>query len=230
MSRAWNRRAWLAVLLASAGAPVLAQMAPWASPAHERWKAELAAFAASDQRRMPPAGGILFVGSSTIRMWQGLEQAFPEQGPVIRRGVGGSRLQEWVEFVPDLVLPYRPRQIVLYAGENDLVEGFGPMDLLGAFVAFVRRVRLQLPEVPIAYVSIKPSPSRMARLEAMREANLLIQTFVLGEPNLDYIELHAAMLDNDGQPRPELYQRDKLHLTREGYALWRQVISAHLRR
>jgi len=91
-------------------------------------------------------------------------------------------------------------------------------------------VRLQLPEVPIAYVSIKPSPSRMARLEAMREANLLIQTFVLGEPNLDYIELHAAMLDNDGQPRPELYQRDKLHLTREGYALWRQVISAHLRR
>jgi len=205
-------------------------MAPWASPAHERWKAELAAFAASDQRRMPPPGGILFVGSSTIRMWQGLEQAFPEQGPVIRRGVGGSRLQEWVEFVPDLVLPYRPRQIVLYAGENDLVEGFGPMDLLGAFVAFVRRVRLQLPEVPIAYVSIKPSPSRMARLEAMREANLLIQTFVLGEPNLDYIELHAAMLDNDGQPRPELYQRDKLHLTREGYALWRQVISAHLRR
>ena len=91
-------------------------MAPWASPAHERWKGELAAFAASDQRRMPPAGSILFVGSSTIRMWQGLEQAFPEQGPVIRRGVGGSRLQEWVEFVPDLVLPYRPRQIVLYAG------------------------------------------------------------------------------------------------------------------
>lgn len=230
MSRAWNRRAWLAAALACTGAPVLAQMAPWASPAHERWKAELAAFAASDQRRMPPAGSILFVGSSTIRMWQGLEQTFPEQGPVIRRGVGGSRLQEWVEFVPDLVLPYQPRQIVLYAGENDLVEGFGPMDLLGAFVAFVRRVRLQMPEVPIAYVSIKPSPSRMAQVEAMREANLLIQTFVLGEAKLDYVELHAAMLDNDGQPRLELYQRDKLHLTRDGYGLWRQVISAHLRR
>lgn len=228
--RRWSRRAWLAAALAGMASPALAQMATWASPAHERWKAELAAIAANDQRRLPPAGSILFVGSSTIRMWQGLEQAFPEQGPVIRRGVGGSRLQEWVEFVPDLVLPYRPRQIVLYAGENDLVEGFGPMDLLGAFVAFVRRVRIHLPEVPIAYVSIKPSPSRMAQLEAMREANLLIQTFVLNEPNLDYIELHAAMLDNDGQPRPELYQRDKLHLTREGYGLWRQVISAHLRR
>ncbi len=228
--RRWSRRAWLAAALAGMASPALAQMATWASPAHERWKAELAAIAANDQRRLPPAGSILFVGSSTIRMWQGLEQAFPEQGPVIRRGVGGSRLQEWVEFVPDLVLPYRPRQIVLYAGENDLVEGFGPMDLLGAFVAFVRRVRIHLPEVPIAYVSIKPSPSRMAQVEAMREANLLIQTFVLNEPNLDYIELHAAMLDNDGQPRPELYQRDKLHLTREGYGLWRQVISAHLRR
>ena len=228
--RRWSRRAWLAAALAGMASPAMAQMAPWASTAHERWKAELAAIAANDQRRLPPAGSILFVGSSTIRMWQGLEQAFPEQGPVIRRGVGGSRLQEWVEFVPDLVLPYRPRQIVLYAGENDLVEGFGPMDLLGAFVAFVRRVRIHLPEVPIAYVSIKPSPSRMAQLEAMREANLLIQTFVLNEPNLDYIELHAAMLDNDGQPRPELYQRDKLHLTREGYGLWRQVISAHLRR
>lgn len=228
--RRCSRRAWLAAALAGMASPAMAQMAPWASPAHERWKAELAAIAANDQRRLPPAGSILFVGSSTIRMWQGLEQAFPEQGPVVRRGVGGSRLQEWVEFVPDLVLPYRPRQIVLYAGENDLVEGFGPMDLLGAFVAFVRRVRIHLPEVPIAYVSIKPSPSRMAQLEAMREANLLIQTFVLNEPNLDYIELHAAMLDNDGQPRPELYQRDKLHLTREGYGLWRQVISAHLRR
>jgi len=205
-------------------------MPTWPSAAHERWKAELAAFAANDQRRMPPAGSILFVGSSTIRMWQGIEQAFPEQGPVIRRGVGGSRLQEWVEFVPDLVLPYQPRQIVIYAGENDLVDGYTPMDLLGAFIAFVRRVRVQLPDVPIAYISIKPSPSRMAQVEAMREANLLIQTYVLGEPRLDYIELHAAMLDNDGQPRPELYLRDKLHLTREGYALWRQVISAHLRR
>lgn len=222
-----NRRGCLAALAALIWTRSQAQSD---SPAEQRWKAELDAFAAADGQRPPVPGGVLFVGSSSIRMWTGLETtAFPEQPVVIRRGFGGSRLSDCADLVHRLVLPYRPRLVVLYAGENDLTEGASPQDLLTHFVRFVQQVQTALPNTRIAYLSIKPSPSRLAHMMAMREANLLIQTHVLAHDDLDYIDVHTSMLDNDGQPRPELYQRDRLHLSAEGYGLWRQVVSAHLR-
>lgn len=198
-----------------------------------RWRGELNALLRADRREPVPAGAVLFVGSSTIRLWNGLESTFGEQAPlVLRRGVGGSRLSDWPDLVPWLVWPYLPHQVIVYAGENDIAEGARPAEVLAAFMKFVRVVREGLPGVPIAFVSLKTSPSRMAQVAAMREANLLVQTWILeheAAEGLDYIELHAAMLDADGRPRPELYARDGLHLSAEGYALWRQVISAHLK-
>ena len=222
-----KRRRWLVAAPAAPGS--VHARAQSGSPAELRWKAALDTFAAADGRQPPPPGGVLFVGSSSIRMWTGLEKAFPEQPVVIRRGFGGSRLSDCADLVHRLVLPYRPRLVVLYAGENDLTEGATPQDLLGHFVRFVQQVHSTLPNTRIAYLSIKPSPSRLAHMMAMREANLLIQTHVLAHDDLDYIDVHTAMLDNDGQPRAELYLRDQLHLSAEGYGLWRQVVSAHLR-
>ena len=94
---------------------------------------------------------------------------------------------------------------------------------------FVQAVQAERPGTPIAFVSIKPSPLRAAQAATMREANLLVQTWVLAQDGLDYIDVHTPMLDNDGRARPELFVRDRLHLSPEGYALWRQVISAHLK-
>ncbi|MES2842769.1 MAG: GDSL-type esterase/lipase family protein [Pseudomonadota bacterium] len=221
-----NRRAWLLVALTWLTTAARAQAG---ATAEQRWKSELDAFAAADRKQMPPAGGVLFVGSSSIRMWSGLETAFADQPLVIRRGFGGSRLSDSADLVHRLVLPYQPRLVVLYAGENDLVEGASPQDLLGHFVRFVQQVQSALPATRVAYMSIKPSPSRLAHMAAMREANLLIQTFVLNDDRLDYIDVHTAMLDNDGRARPELFVRDQLHLSAEGYGLWRQIVSAHLR-
>jgi lysophospholipase L1-like esterase len=220
-----KRRVFVVALVAMFWTQAQAQSV---APAELRWKNELDVFVAADRQEPPVVGGILFVGSSSIRMWTGLGTAFPEQPVVIRRGFGGSRLSDCADLVHRLVLPYRPRLVVLYAGENDLAEGASPQDLLAHFVRFVQRVQMALPDTRIAYLSIKPSPSRLAHMMAMREANLLIQTHVLAHDHLDYIDVHAAMLDNDGQPRPELYLRDQLHLSAEGYGLWRQVVSAHL--
>jgi lysophospholipase L1-like esterase len=219
-----KRRSWL---LAAALLPV--SLRAQTLPAEQRWKKELEAFAAADRLQMPPAGGVLFVGSSSIRFWTGLETAFADQPVVIKRGFGGSRLSENADLVHRLVLPYQPRLVVLYAGENDIHEGVSPAELLAHFQRFVRQVQGALPATRVAYMAIKPSPSRLAFMATMREANLLIQTHVLQHDNLDYIDVHTAMLDNDGRPRPELFVRDQLHLSAEGYGLWRQIVSAHLR-
>ena len=219
------KRRWL--LLAAALLPV--SLRAQTQAAEQRWKKELDAFTAADRQQMPPPGGVLFVGSSSIRFWSGLETAFADQPVVIKRGFGGSRLSESADLVHRLVLPYQPRLVVVYAGENDIHEGASAPELLAHFKRFVQQVQGALPDTRVAYMSIKPSPSRLAFLAAMREANLLIQTHVLQHDNLDYIDVHTAMLDNDGRPRPELFVRDQLHLSAEGYGLWRQIVSAHLR-
>ncbi|MBX3611373.1 MAG: GDSL family lipase [Hydrogenophaga sp.] len=227
------------LLVAAVGLPwrVRAQLAESsvgassASPAAwGRWRAEIGALLAADERQAPALGGVVFVGSSTIRLWRGLTHDFDAWAPhVLRRGLGGSRLSEWPELVPWLVTRYVPRQVVVYAGENDIADGASPHEVLAAYVRFVQAVWLERPDTPIAFVSIKPSPSRLAHLSAVREANLLIQTWTLAQDGLDYIDVHTPMLDVDGQPRAELFVRDRLHLSAEGYALWRQVISAHLK-
>ncbi len=219
------------LLLASALAAVLARaQAPGIVLPPSRWRGEIDALLDADRRQAPPLGGVLFVGSSTIRLWKGLEQTFADQAPaVLRRGLGGSRLSEWPELVPWLVTRYLPRQVIVYAGENDIAEGAQPHEVLAAFVRFVTAVQAERPGTPIAFVSIKPSPLRATQTVAMREANLLVQTWVLAQEGLDFIDVHTPMLDNDGRARPELFVRDRLHLSPEGYALWRQVISAHLK-
>jgi len=216
-----------ALLLAAALLP--ASLWAQSSATEQRWKKELDAFAAADRQQMPPPGGVLFVGSSSIRFWTALETTFADQAVVIKRGFGGSRLSESADLVHRLVLPYQPRLVVLYAGENDIHEGSTPLELLGHFQRFVQQVQGALPSTRVAFMAIKPSPSRVAFMATMREANLLIQTHVLQHDNLDYIDVHTAMLDNDGRPRPELFVRDQLHLSAEGYGLWRQIVSAHLR-
>lgn len=223
-----KRRGMFAGLLACGVMP--GWVAAGGLPAEQRWQAELAAFAAEDRLQPSPAGGVLFVGSSTIRLWSTLASDFPEQSPVLRRGFGGSRLADCADLTHRLVWPYQPRLVVLYAGENDLAEGAQPMELLGHFVRFAQQVHVALPATRVAFVSCKPSPSRLVLLPAMREVNLLIQTHVQWvRDRLDFIDVHSAMLRSDGVPRPELFLSDQLHLNAEGYALWRQIISAHLR-
>jgi lysophospholipase L1-like esterase len=192
------------------------------------WKESFEAFEAADRVNAPKPGGVLFVGSSSIRLWDSLEEDFRALPVVTKRGFGGSRLSDCSDHMSKLVLPYKPRLVVVYAGENDLAEGATPQEVLASFVRFVEGVRKDLPETRIAYVSIKPSPSRAALIEQARAANALIEAYSASTPNLDYIDVFSKMLGADGQPRPELFVADMLHLNRAGYALWRNEISARL--
>ena len=194
-----------------------------------RWRDSLAAFAEADRQQAPQPGGVLFVGSSSIRLWSGLESQFDVKPVLIKRGFGGSRLSDCARYVDRLVLPYRPRLVVVYAGDNDLAEGATPQQVLQRLQAFVEAVRGALPETRIAYVSIKPSPLRAALMPRVDATNDLIEAYAATVRQLDFVNVHDKMLGPDGRPRAELYQPDRLHLNAAGYALWQQEIAARLK-
>ncbi|MDP1788941.1 MAG: GDSL-type esterase/lipase family protein, partial [Methylibium sp.] len=127
------------------------------------------------------------------------------------------------------VLPYKPRLVIVSAGDNDLAERRTPQQVLASFSAFVEGVRRALPDTRIAYLSIKPSPLRSALMPQVVETNALVADYSRRTPNLDYIDIYSKMLDEQGHPRAELFQPDALHLNAQGYALWRTVIADHLR-
>lgn len=181
---------------------------------------EIAQFEAADRVAPPPRGSIVFAGSSSMRMWTDVASDFPGQ-PVLNRGFGGSTLADVTFFAPRVVLPYRPRLVVLYAGDNDLAAGHTSEQVLADYSAFVRVVRRALPATRIVYVSIKPSPSRWSLADQMRAANALIAQAIVHDTLATYVDVFTPMLGADGRPRPELYQADSLHMTAAGYALWR---------
>jgi lysophospholipase L1-like esterase len=216
----------LALLLA---VPTLAWGAsPDVPAATAMWDAPLAAFAAADDKKAPPPGGVLFVGSSSIRLWDGLETDFAALPVVINRGFGGSRLSDCVHYLDRLVIRYRPRMVLVYAGDNDLAEGRTADDVLRQFEAFVQGVHSALPATRIAFISIKPSPARASLLPEIRHANALIEQFAATQPGVAYVDVYSPMLAADGRPRSELFRPDALHLNATGYALWKSVISRYV--
>ncbi len=188
-----------------------------------RFEAEIRAFEAADRASPPPLGGVVFVGSSSIKNWTDVAADFPGV-PVLNRGFGGSTLADVVHYADRIVLPYRPRLVVLYAGDNDLVEGRTPERILGDYRAFVARLRSALPAARVAFVSIKPSPSRRAYMDRARETNRRIRAEIARDSLQTYVDVFTPMLGATGQPRPELFLADSLHLKRAGYLLWRAVL------
>lgn len=192
------------------------------------WEATFAAFAADDATHPRPAGGVLFVGSSSIRLWSDLEDQFKNLPIVIKRGFGGSQLSDCVKNLNRLVIRYRPRTVLVYAGDNDLAAGTTPQEVFRRFTAFVDGVHRELPDTDIAYISIKPSPSRIRFLQQIRETNALIRDYADAEGKVDFIDVYTPMLDASGKPRLELFRADALHLNADGYALWKRVIAPHV--
>jgi lysophospholipase L1-like esterase len=218
-------------LSALAGFLLLAALAPLHLPAEEkndfsRWEKEIQAFEKKDKEQPPPANAVLFVGSSSIRLWN-LAKSFPGVA-TINRGFGGSQTADVVHFVPRIVVKYQPRLIVFYAGDNDLAAGKTPDQVAADFQAFVQAVRKELPETKIVFLAIKPSPSRWKLFDKQNKANQLIEARCKDGKNLTYLDSVRSLLDKDGKPRAELFQKDGLHMNEEGYRLWAGLVQPYL--
>lgn len=194
-----------------------------APPAPARWETAIRAFEAADRTHPAPRGAVLLVGSSSIRLWTNAPIDFPRH-TILNRGFGGSHLSDVVAYVDRIVVPYRPRLIVLYAGDNDIAAGKLPEQVAADFRAFVAKVRAALPTTPVVYLAIKPSPARMKFLAAGQAANRLISEFVAGQQGLVVVDVATPMLGADGGPRGELFLPDRLHLNAEGYKLWAGIV------
>jgi len=200
-----------------------------AAPGPETWEAAIKKFEDADNVSPPPSRGVVFVGSSSIVRWN-LKDAFPELGAAaINRGFGGSVIQDAVYYADRIVIPYKPRLVVLYSGDNDLTTPETPKEIADRFIAFVEKVHTALPQSRTIVISIKPSLQRWAFVDKARAANALVRAHCATHPYATYLDVEPLMLGADGKPKPELFVADGLHMTPEGYKIWNAAIGPLLK-
>ncbi len=191
------------------------------------WEKEISAYERADATNPPPKHALLFIGSSTVRLWKTLAQDFPEHR-VINRGFGGSQIVDATHFAKRVIFPYAPSAIFLRAGGNDLAAGKSPEEVFADYKEFVATVHAKLPEAEINFIALSPSPSRWSQHEQEKSLNTMIEQFIGQKPHLKYIETYSLPLGTDGQPRAELFVADKLHFNAEGYKLFAEAVRPHL--
>jgi lysophospholipase L1-like esterase len=192
-----------------------------------KWEKEIAAFEASDRTNPPPKACIVFVGSSSIRFWSSLKADFPGR-PVINRGFGGSELIDSVNLADRIIFPYEPREVVIYAGANDLAKGKSPEMVFGDFVALFTRIHEHLPNARVVLIATAPNPSRWANVGNMRKFNSLAREYCQQHDAI-FVDVFSLMLGPDGLPKPDIFRDDRLHMNAEGYAIWKEALASCVR-
>lgn len=193
----------------------------------EKWEPEIAAFEQKDQASPPAKGGIVFIGSSSIRKWTTLTQDFPDL-PVLNRGFGGSELPDSTAFAERIVFPYEPRLIVMYAGSNDIHLGKSPEQVAASFRAFAEKIHERLPKAHLDYISISPNPARWAEIDRIKAANTLLSEYCAQHDYLTFVNFYPLMLGEDGLPKPDIFAADRLHMNPKGYAIWTANLRPYL--
>ena len=190
---------------------------------------DIQAFKKKDSAQFPAKNSILFVGSSSFTKWTDVQDYFPAY-PIINRGFGGSTLPDVIRYAADIIFPYHPRQIVIYCGENDLASSDTVTAAMVAdrFKTLFGMIRSNLGEVPVLFVSLKPSPSRSRLFPKMKAANAAIKSFLLTNKNTAFADVYSSMLDASGAPMKDIFLGDNLHMNAKGYAIWQKVIQPYL--
>ena len=198
------------------------------SSPYQAWRKEIAGFEEQDQQAPPKAGGVVFVGSSSIRSWKTLQRDFPKTN-VIGRGFGGSELIDSIAYAPRIVTNYQPRAVAVYAGDNDIARGKKAGRVLRDFQRLVEVIHQRSPQAQIGFIAVKPSISRWNLWPEMKRANGFVREYASRHERVDYLDIATPMLDARGTPREDLFVDDGLHLNRKGYEVWALVIRPWVR-
>ncbi len=186
---------------------------------------EIRQFEKADAEHAPPSNPILFIGSSSFTYWKDVQDYFPGH-TILNRAFGGSSLTHLILYANEVIFRYRPKQIVIYCGENDLAssEQVTADTVLQRFTTLFAMIRTKLPHTPILYLSMKPSPSRRKYLPAMQEGNHKIKAFLALQPQCSFLDIYTPMIAADGNIRGEIFTDDSLHMNKKGYALWQPLL------
>jgi lysophospholipase L1-like esterase len=186
-------------------------------------------FQKEDSLKAPIVNSVLFIGSSSFTKWKSLQQDFPTI-PVINRGFGGSTLSDVIRFQNEVIYKYNPRKIVIYCGENDIAstDKAVPNLVFNRFKILYKSIRKHYPKVPIVYISIKPSPSRWQLKDNQMETNKRISTFISKEKNIVFLNVWDKMLDENGNPKSDIFSADNLHMNQKGYQIWIEALNGKL--
>lgn len=187
-------------------------------------------FKEEDSIKFPPKNVVLLVGSSSFTKWIDAQEYFPAT-TIINRGFGGSTMPDLIRYANEIIIPYHPKQVVIYCGENDLASSdtISAQTVFDRFVTLFHIIRKQLPGVPVAFVSLKPSPSREKLWPKMVEANSLIKTYISKQKNAAFIDVYNKMFNADGTVMKDIFIEDNLHMNAKGYAIWQQVMKPYLK-
>jgi GDSL-like Lipase/Acylhydrolase family len=186
-----------------------------------KWEKEVSAIEKRQAEKPPTKGGIVFAGSSTIRLWD-VAKSFPDW-KATNSGLGGSEIRDVTHFADRLIFKHEPRVIVFYAGDNDINFGRSPEKVLEDFQRFVEAAHKAVPKTEIYIVSIKPSPARWSQYEKQTKANALVKEFCAKDKRLTYVNVVRDLL-TDEKPNEEFYGKDRLHLSPKGYEVLTDVV------
>jgi lysophospholipase L1-like esterase len=189
-----------------------------------RFSSEIAAFEKQDREAMPPAGAVVCVGSSSMRMWHDRIRQDLAPLTIIPRGFGGSTMNDLLVYLDRIVLAYHSRAVVIYEGDNDAVLGIKPAAVRDTFQKIVARIHQKQPEARVYVLSVKPSASRWPLWPQIRETNALLERECKRDPRLTYVDVASPLLDETGHPGKQYFLGDNLHLNAKGYDRWRDTL------
>jgi lysophospholipase L1-like esterase len=211
------------IVFTSDSAHLLAQEKAETKKGPERYEKEIQKLEEKFQSQAVPPGGLLFVGSSSIRLWN-LDQSFPDL-KAINHGFGGSTLADSIHYFDGIIAPVKPSTIVMYAGDNDLAGGMSPEQVSDDFRKLTDRILKELPECHrIVFIAVKPSIKRWDNRVKIQQANAMIQKQCEANPKLEFLDVWPLMLNETGEPRKELLVSDGLHMSEEGYQIWTNAL------
>jgi len=189
----------------------------------DKWQDEIKAFDKLNGDA-PAQGGILFTGSSSIKLWKDPAKDF-NNFDILNRGFGGSQIIDLIENFDQVILKYHPKKIVIYSGDNDVQAGKSSEVVFGDFCTLFGMIKAKLPDARVYYIAIKPSLNRWSKVLEMKKANTMINEYLNTKSNGNFVDIFSPMIGTEGKPCKKWFIEDGLHMTKEGYALWTEILA-----
>lgn len=198
------------------------------------WESQIKELERKDLSENIPNDYILYLGSSSIRLWDSIQQDMSPYNSV-KRGYGGAHFYDLIHFTERLVTPHKDAKAIVCFVANDLTgiwddpkTKVSPKQVKRLFSFFTKQVRDIAPKTPFFLVEITPTQSRWNIWDKTVKANDLMEAYCNSQENMYFISTSEEFLNEDNLPRTELFIEDQLHLNRDGYQLWSRIIKSHL--